>query len=122
MTGAATGVVVEIENQKYLLPVERVAFVVPLRGLEGGRLVLPRGRVPLVDPRPRLGLGSVLAPHNAVAVRGRFGFYALAVGGVELRDAGAAGAAPPPPELDPSSLLTEEEERALFAETAPPDA
>lgn len=120
MTGAATGVVIEIESRRFLLPIERVAFVVPLRGLEGGLLVLPRGRVPLVDPRPRLGLGAAVPPRNAVAVRGRFGFYALAVGGVELRDAGAADAEPAPPALDPASLLTEEEERALFPEDVPP--
>jgi hypothetical protein len=119
MTAAATGVVVEIEERKFLLPFERVAFVVPLRGTEGATLTMPRGRLPLVDPRPRLGLASAGRPRNAVAVKGRFGFYALAVDGVELVGAESAGKEKDFDSLDPSSLLSEEEERALFAEPGP---
>ncbi len=120
MTGAAAGVVIEIESRRFFLPIERVAFVVPLRGLESGRLVMPRGELPLVDPRPRLGLGAAHQPRNAIAVRGRLGFYALAVGGVELRDAGGEADGPLPSRLDPAEFLSEEEEKALFPEGAPP--
>lgn len=118
MSVRPSGIAVEVERRKFLLPLDRVAFVVPVRNVAAGMLVLPRGTLPLVDPRPRLGLPPTARPQNAVAVKGRLGFYALAVDDVELLEAVPGGIEPALPRLDPESFLTEEEERALFPEGA----
>jgi hypothetical protein len=107
---SASGLVLELGSRKYLLPFDRVAFVAPLRKVESGMLVMPRGRLPLVDPRPRLGLPAGEPPRSAVAIRGRLGFFALSVDSVDL----FSGAEPDLPELDPLDLVPEDDERSLF--------
>ena len=103
---------IEVGGRKFFLPVGRLAFVAPIRATDGDRLVLERGRLPLLRLAGRLGLASS-AEKNAVGIDGWHGFYAVAAEDVRwVEDADSAGLE----SLDPDLLWTPEEERDLFSE------
>jgi hypothetical protein len=109
------GVAIEIGGRSFFLPVERLAFVAPIRVTEDGQLVLARGRLPLLRLAGRLGLENGGAETSAIGIDGRRGFYAVAAEGVRWVDASDSADLEP---LDPDSLWTPEEEEKLFSEAA----
>jgi hypothetical protein len=106
------GIAIGVGGRGYFLPVERIAFVAPIRIVEDGRLVLARGRLPLLDLGKRLGLPHRSEEKSAVGVEGRRGFFAVAAETVRWvegsQDSSGLEA------LDLDTLWTPEEEDALF--------
>ena len=96
-------------GRRFFLPVERLAFVAPIRETQGNLLVLERGSLPLLRLAARLGLTSRSEEKRAVGIDGRRGFYAVAADDVTWLDAGTEPSAIEL--LDPDSLWTPEEER-----------
>jgi hypothetical protein len=86
---SVAGLVVRIDGAEYFVPAERVGFVAPVRDVRGGRLVMPRGELPLVDPAG----GDPSRRAAAVAIRRGADFVALAVDAADLADDAAAGRA-----------------------------
>ena len=115
MIPGRAGVAIEIGGRSFFLPVERLAFVAPIRVTEDGQLVLARGRLPLLRLAGRLGLENGGAETSAIGIDGRRGFYAVAAEGVRWVDASDSADLEP---LDPDSLWTPEEEEKLFSEAA----
>jgi chemotaxis signal transduction protein len=110
---APTGIVFELGPRKFFLDFDRVAFIAPARHVVNGRLTLPRGEIPLIDLRERLGLPHSDHRRRAVAVKGRFGFYALAVDKADL--AFSLDRYPGLEIFDLDVVVPEDEERRLFA-------
>ncbi len=112
MSPDRAGIAIGVGGHSYFLPVEKLAFVAPIKTVENGRLVLARGRLPLLDLAERLGLARRSEETSAIGVEGRFGFYALAAESVRWvegpQDSSGLES------LDPDSLWTPEEEAALF--------
>jgi hypothetical protein len=105
------GVAVEVGGRRFFLPVERLAFVAPIRVTEGDDLVLARGRLPLLRLAGRMGLSVRSEERSAIGIDGRRGFYAVAAEDVRwVEDADSADLEP----LDPDLLWTPEEEQKLF--------
>ena len=88
MSGLA-GLVVRIDGTTYFVPADRVGFVAPVREVRGGRLVMPRGEIAIVDPARK----DPSRRAAAVALRHGAGFVALAVDAVDLADAEGAARA-----------------------------
>jgi hypothetical protein len=88
---SVVGLVVRVDGAEYFVPTERVGFVAPVREVREGRLVLPRGGLPLADA----GGGDPSRRAAAVAIRRGADFIALAVDAVDLADPEAAGRAKP---------------------------
>ena len=112
MSGDRPGVAIGVGGRSYFLPVDRLAFVTPIRTVEDGRLVLARGRLPLLDLGARLGVAARGEAKNAVGVEGRRGFFALAAEQVRWIEGPQESAGLET--LDPDTLWTAEEEAALF--------
>ncbi|HET9793543.1 MAG TPA: hypothetical protein VFS34_03695 [Thermoanaerobaculia bacterium] len=93
---SAAGLVVRVDGTEYFIPAERVGFVAPVREVREGELVMPRGRLALVDP----GRRDPSTRQAAVAIRRGTDFVALAVDSVDLADAAAAERAIPISVLD----------------------
>ena len=89
---AVAGLVVRIRNAAYFIPVERVGFVAPARNVRGGRLVMPRGSIPYVDPGSGRAAGP---PRTAVTFATDRGFVAVGVDRVDLAGREEAAAAAP---------------------------
>jgi hypothetical protein len=109
------GVSIAVGGRRFFLPVERLAFVAPIRETRGGHLVLERGSLPLLRLAERLGLASRGDERRAVGIDGRRGFYAVAADDVAWLDAGTASSSLET--LDPDGLWTAEEEAELFPAT-----
>ena len=112
MTPRGVGVAIAVGGHRFFLPVERLAFVAPIRATENGHLVLARGRLPLLHLAQRLGLAGGAAERSAVGIEGRRGFYAVAVEDVRWVEGSEESSGLEP--LDPDSLWTPEEEAVLF--------
>ena len=113
MNPGRAGVAIAVGGRSYFLPVERLAFVAPIRETEDGHLILARGRLPLLRLAERLGLASRGEETSAIGIDGRRGFYAVAAEDVRWLDGTEESADIEP--LDPDSLWTPEEEAALFS-------
>ena len=112
MTPGRQGVAIAVGGRRFFLPVDRLAFVAPIRETDGDRLVLERGRLPLLRLAGRLGLAAA-GEKSAVGIDGRRGFYAVAADDVRwVEDADSAELE----SLDPDLFWTAEEERDLFSD------
>ena len=97
MSAAAAGLAVGLGGRRFFLPVDRVAFVAPLRAQRDSSLVMPRGELPMVDLAGRLGLAPAGTIRCAVAVARGEEYVAFAVESVEIvyeDDDSAAGLEP----------------------------
>ncbi len=115
MISGRAGVAIEVGGRSFFLPVERLAFVAPLRVTEDDQLVLARGRVPLLRLAGRLGLANRAEETSAIGIDGRRGFYAVAAERVRWVESSESADLEP---LEPDSLWTPEEEEKLFSEPA----
>jgi len=86
---SVAGLVARVDGIEYFVPLDRVGFVAPLREVREGRLLLPLGRLPLIDPAG----GDPSRRAAAIAIRRGPDFVALAVDAVDLADAASAGRA-----------------------------
>ena len=112
MIPGRAGVAIEVGGRSFFLPVERLAFVAPIRETEGGQLILARGRLPLLRLAGRLGLASRVEEKSAIGIDGRRGFYAVAAEDVRWVEPSDSADLEP---LDPDLLWTPEEEEKLFS-------
>jgi hypothetical protein len=88
---SVAGLLVRVDGTDYFVPAERVGFVAPVRDVRNGALVMPRGRLALVDP----GAGDPSRRPAAIALRSGDDFVALAVDAVDLADSASAEGALP---------------------------
>jgi len=94
---AIAGLVVRVRNVSYLIPADRVGFVAPGKNVRNGRLEMPRGSLPYVDPAAP---GAPVARACAVAVRSGTGFVAIGVDRVDLAGPGTHASARPIGEIE----------------------
>jgi hypothetical protein len=87
LSARPAGLLLQADGRGYYLPIEAVAFVAPLSEAGATTLVMPRGRMPLIE----LGRARAQGPRRraAVAVETRRGHVAFAVDRVELVEEGA---------------------------------
>ncbi|MGH9442075.1 MAG: hypothetical protein ACRD16_07345 [Thermoanaerobaculia bacterium] len=115
MSTGGPGVAFSAGGRVYFLPVERLAFVAPIRETIEEHLVLARGRVPLLPLADRLGLPSREDETSAIGIDGRRGFYAIKAADVRWVEGAEATNLEA---IEPDGLWTPEEERRLFSQEA----